>query len=161
NPLRIGWIATPGHRAETIADACAITIALIAMIVAGRSAVPRARLDGTLAFVVGAAAGFMFFAGTIGLALVDPTAIGWLLQGDWAQHYSGWAMFRHAPWHWPPGRMREIWYPVGTSIVYTDSLPLFALAMKPFSAWLPEPFQYIGAWLMTSFTLQGGFGALL
>src|SRR4029078_6273067 len=75
--------------------------------------------------------------------------------------YSGWAMFRHTPWAWPPGALPEIWYPVGTSIVYTDSLTLLALALKPLSHWLPEPFQFIGIWLLINCMLQGALGALL
>ncbi len=113
------------------------------------------------AFAIGALCGLMFFTAVLGTALVDPTAVGWLLRDDLAQHYSGWAMFRVAPWHWPPGAMPELWYPVGTSIAYTDSLPLLALLLKPLSPWLPEPFQYIGFWMMANFILQGGFGALL
>ncbi len=158
--VRLGAVS-PADGAAGIADVAAIGVALLVLLVLGRLAVRRERLDGALAFAIGASVGVLFFAGTLGLALADPTAIGWLFTGDWAQHYSGWAMFRHAPWHWPPGRMREIWYPVGTSVVYTDSLPLLALALKPFSAWLPEPFQYIGPWLMLSFTLQGAFAAVL
>ncbi len=52
-------------------------------------------------------------------------------------------------------------YPYGmelsSSIVFTDSVPLFALALKPFAQWLPYPFQYLGAWLLTCFLLQSLF----
>jgi hypothetical protein len=143
------------------ADAVLVVLAAIALATLGAVAFRRGRTGDGLAFAIGLACGAMFFARTLGSALAEPTSIGWLLHEDWAQHYSGWAMFRHAPWHWPPGLMPEIWYPIGTSIVYTDSLPLLALALKPFSAWLPEPFQYIGFWLATSCALQGGFAALL
>lgn len=119
------------------------------------------RATNTLAFALGAICGCLFFARDLGFALTDPTAIGWLLSGDWGQHYSGWAMFRHTPWTWPLGSMPEVFYPVGTSIVYTDSLPLLALPLKFFSHWLPEPFQYIGIWLLMNCVLQGGFAALL
>jgi hypothetical protein len=127
----------------------------------GGLAFRRQRTSDRLAFSIGATVGLMFFARTLGFALVNPTSIAWLMDSDWAQHYSGWAMFRHTPWSWPPGAMPEIWYPIGTSIVYTDSLPLLAFALKPLSPLLPEPFQYIGIWLLTSFVLQGAFGALL
>jgi hypothetical protein len=147
--------------APATVDIVAIAVAAIALLACGTIAARRGRANGAVAFAIGASIGFLFFARTLGLALVDPSAIAWLLMQDLGQHYSGWAMFRHTPWHWPPGAMPEVWYPVGTSIVYTDSLPLLALALKPFSAWLPEPFQYIGLWLLASFTLQGAFGALL
>jgi hypothetical protein len=112
-------------------------------------------------FLVGSVCGCLFFVRTLGTALLDPSNIAWLMNGDWAQHYSGWAMFRELPWTWPPGALPALWYPVGTSIVYTDSLPLLALPLKLFDAWLPQPFQYIGLWLALSCILQGAFGALL
>jgi hypothetical protein len=147
--------------APATADFIAIAIAALALLACGVLAARRGSADGALAIAIGASAGFLFFVQTLGLALADPVAIDWLLSQDLGQHYSGWAMFRHTPWHWPPGAMPEVWYPVGTSIVYTDSLPLLALLLKPFSPWLPEPFQYIGLWLLASCTLQGAFGALL
>ncbi len=142
-------------------DAIAVFVAALVLIALGWTASRRGGAQGLLAFGIGAAVGFLFYARTLGLALADPTAIGWLLRRDWAQHYSGWAMFRQAPWHWPLGALPEVWYPVGTSIVYTDSLPLLAFLFKPLSTWLPEPFQYIGLWFLLNFTLQGAFGALL
>ena len=112
-------------------------------------------------FALGALAGIAFFFRSFGFALLDPTHIDWLLNGDWGQHYSGWEVFRSAPWSWPPGTVPALLYPVGSSIVYTDSLPLLALLLKPFDALLPHPFQYIGLWLLVSCMLQGAFGALL
>ena len=161
--VRVVFVVSASAQASTsvTADFVAIAAATLVLVALGRIAARSDGAQGLLAFGIGAAVGFLFFARTLGLALADPTAIDWLMLQDWAQHYSGWAMFRHTPWQWPPGSMPEIWYPVGTSIVYTDSLPLLALALKPLSAWLPEPFQYIGLWLLASFTLQGAFGALL
>ena len=112
-------------------------------------------------FALGAVAGLQFFVAVLGLQRIDPQQIGWLLQGDWAQHYAGWVSFRNDGWHWPLGAMPNLLYPVGSSIVYTDSLPLLALPLKLSAAALPADFQYIGAWIGLSFVLQGGFGALL
>lgn len=142
-------------------DRLVVASSALLLVGLGLAALRRGTAGNVLAFAIGAACGLMFFARTLGFALADPAAIGWLLNADWAQHYSGWAMFRHAPWSWPPGLLPEVWYPVGTSIVYTDSLPLLAFLFKPFAAWLPEPFQYIGIWLLLNCVLQGGFGALL
>ncbi|MBO9663265.1 DUF6311 domain-containing protein [Dokdonella sp.] len=138
-----------------------VLIAALALLGFGTKSLQRRDVGTALAFAMGATCGLLFFARTLGSALVDPTATGWLLGGDLAQHYSGWAVFRHAPWHWPPGLLPEVWYPVGTSIAYTDSLPLLALLLKPLSPWLPEPFQYIGLWLMLNCVLQGATAALL
>lgn len=110
---------------------------------------------------IGGLCGAMFFFTWIGLDLLDPTHIQWLLRSDWAEHYSAWAMYRTAPWTWPLGRIQTLWYPVGTTIVYTDVLPLLAFVFKPFAAVLPASFQYIGLWLLVSCLLQGIFAALL
>src|SRR5579859_7185845 len=113
------------------------------------------------AFALGALAGLQYFSAVLGLQRIDPQAIGWLLNGDWAQHYAGWTTFRNDGWHWPLGAMPDLLYPVGSSIVYTDSLPLLALPLKLVAPLLPASFQYIGFWMALNFTLQGAFGALL
>lgn len=118
-------------------------------------------VDKRSAMCIGALCGCLCFFTWIGFELLNPTNIHWLLFGDWAQHYSAWAMYRAAPWDWPPGRIQTLWYPVGSAIVHTDALPLLAFAFKPFGSLLPANFQYIGLWLLTSCVLQGLFAALL
>ena len=83
------------------------------------------------------------------------------MKGDWVPHYFGWHYFRHEPWHWPPGAVHGYYAPLGTSIGLTDSIPLVGYALKPFAAWLPTPFQYLGPFLLASFALQGALGARL
>lgn len=51
--------------------------------------------------------------------------------------------------------------PSGTSIGYTDSIPLVAIPLKIVAGWLPLPMQYLGAWLVACFALQGLFGVFL
>jgi hypothetical protein len=96
-----------------------------------------------------------------GPRLIDPREIGWVMRGDWQTHFLGWHFFRNEPWHWPPGLITGMLEPVGTSLGYTDSIPLAAFVMKPFAEWLPNPFQYLGLWLLVCFALQAFFGALL
>ncbi len=108
----------------------------------------------------GALTGAAFIAWMAG-ALLDPTGIEWLMKGDWVEHYFGWFYFRSEPWQWPPGTIRGYYAPLGTSIGLTDAIPLAAYLFKPFAAWLPQPFQYIGLWWLLCFTLQGAFGAQL
>jgi hypothetical protein len=110
----------------------------------------------------GAAIGAGFFLWIAGLRLIDPREIGWLMRRlDWQIHFLAWHVFSHEPWQWPPGRIISVFYPVGTSIAYTDSVPLAALLLKPWSRLLPDPFQYLGGWLLLCFALQGAAGALL
>jgi hypothetical protein len=109
----------------------------------------------------GATFGAAFFAWIAGSRILDPTEIDWLMKGDWVPHHFGWQFFRIEPWHWPPGSIRSYYAPLGTSIGLTDSIPLAAYVLKPFGRWLPAAFQYLGPWLLLSFTLQGALGARL
>ena len=111
--------------------------------------------------VLGALIGASFFLWIAGTRALDPGEIGWLMRYDWPIHFFGWHFFRSEPWHVPPGLLNSYYTPIGTAIGFTDSIPLVAFALKPFSAWLPATFQYIGPWLCLCFTLQGAFGAWL
>lgn len=141
-------------------DGIVCTIAATLIYGIGRRYISR-DVSRRAAMLLGALCGVFFFARDLGCALLDPQAIGWLLAGDWAQHYSGWELFCDTPWTWPPGKMPELLYPVGSSIVYTDSLPLFAIPLKAISGLLPRPFQYIGPWMLLNCILQGLFAAML
>ncbi len=110
---------------------------------------------------LGALIGASFFLWIAGTRALDPGEIGWLMRYDWPIHFFGWHFFRREPWHFPPGLLDTYYAPIGTAIGFTDSIPLVAFALKPFSAWLPATFQYIGPWLCLCFTLQGAFGAWL
>lgn len=112
--------------------------------------------------LVASALGALFFVWIVGLRLISPTEYEWVMKLDWRIHFLGWHLFRGEPWHWPPGYLESYYHaPYGTSIGYTDSIPLAAFALKPFEAWLPMPFQYLGIWLLACFGLQGVFGVLL
>jgi hypothetical protein len=89
--------------------------------------------------------------------IVDTADIRWLMDSDPAQHFLGWHFFRNEPWQWPPGAAHRFGEAMGNSIVYTDSIPLVALALKPLSAWLPARFQYAGWWMVACYALAAGF----
>jgi hypothetical protein len=111
--------------------------------------------------VGGAACGAAFLVWMAGWALLDPTRIEWLMKLDWVPHYFGWHYFRTEPWHWPPGRITGYYAPLGSSIGLTDAIPLAAYLLKPLAWLLPAHVQYIGAWWLLCFTLQGALGARL
>lgn len=91
-----------------------------------------------------------------GVKVLNPTYIDWLLAGeDLTQHYLGWTAYRASCWHFPIGMVDTLAYPYQTSIIFTDSIPLFAVFFKLLSPMLPETFQYFGFWGITSFILQG------
>jgi len=108
-----------------------------------------------------AAVGFLSYLRIGGWHTLNPTAIDWILDGDWRQHWLGWLFFRREPWTFPLGTLHSLPWPVGTSIGFTDSNPLVSLLLKPFSPWLPAEFQFVGPWLALCFVLQGYMGARL
>jgi hypothetical protein len=111
--------------------------------------------------LLGGVLGAILFLATLGPAVVRPTNLGWLMRHDTQTYLLAWHHFRREPWQWPPGRIVGVGYPVSTSIGNTDAIPLVAFPLKPLHALLPDPFQYLGAWLLACFILQGIFGALL
>jgi hypothetical protein len=111
--------------------------------------------------IAGGIAGGSFFWWIAGTRIIDPTQFEWLMKLDWRINFLGWHLFRNDPWRLPPGIVEGYLAGEGTTVGFTDSVPLAALLLKPFDAWLPTPFQYFGLWLLLCFVLQGVFGALL
>ncbi len=95
-------------------------------------------------------------------AVVDPYNTDWVNNGggDYLQHYLGWRFFREAPWSRQFHFMRNLNYPVGTSVIVTDSNPLFCLIFKGLSPLISDDFQFNGIWLVFSYTLLGLFACL-
>ena len=105
--------------------------------------------------------GSTVFVTTMGIDCLDPTEWGWLMHGDFGSHFLGADAFRREPWGWPLGQIRNINFPAGASVVYTDSLPLLALPLKLLHSYLPDPFQSVGIWFLLCWMLQAAFGYLL
>lgn len=101
------------------------------------------------------------FVSIFGHQILDPTFINWTLKGDAGIHFLGWHFFRSEPWTFPLGTIKSYMYPQGTSLVFTDSIPLVAIPLKLFSSILPKPFQYHGLWLLLNYMLHGYVGAKL
>ena len=95
-----------------------------------------------------------------GIKILNPVYTDWLLTGgDPSQHYLGWEFFRRSNWFFPLGMTDQLAYPLETSVIYTDSIPIFAILFKFFRNILPEQFQYFGIWGLLCFTLQGYYAA--
>jgi hypothetical protein len=106
--------------------------------------------------------GVVAFWTVVGWRALDPTNLAWLMQVDDSRsQYLSWAFFRHAPWTFPLGLNPRFGLELGSSVLYTDSIPLLALTLKPLSAVLQEPFQYFGIWLLACFILQTFFAWVL
>jgi Family of unknown function (DUF6311) len=102
--------------------------------------------------------GFAAFLFITGGKILLPTYTDWLMEGDPATHFLGWQFFRYSPlWQWPIGANPSYGMDIGSSIVFTDSIPLLAFIFKPLSALLPDAFQYSGLWILICFSLQSYF----
>jgi len=110
---------------------------------------------------VAALLGFTWFLQIGGGPTLNPWHAELIMSGDWMQHWFGWLMFRREPWTFPLGTISGLPYPVGSNVGYTDSNPLVAILLKPFSGVLPTEFQFIGLWLAFCFAMQGYLGAAL
>lgn len=94
--------------------------------------------------------------------LLDPSYFRWLLWlPDPATQFLGWHFFRLENWHLPPGAATNYGMDMGSSIVFTDSIPLAALLFKLARAALPDNFQYFGWWMLACYVLQASFAWLL
>jgi hypothetical protein len=102
--------------------------------------------------------GFLAFLFVTGGKILWPTYADWLMESDPATHWLGWQFFRHSPFlQWPIGANPNYGMDIGSSVVFSDSIPLLAFIFKPLSALLPDVFQYIGLWVLICFLLQSFF----
>lgn len=112
------------------------------------------------AVIFSAILGGILFLCIYGVHVLNPGYDDWLiLGGDRAQHYLGWISYRNAPWSFPLGMTQNLVYPYPVSIIFTDSIPLFAMLFKLLSPLLPPVFQYFGLWGLLCFVLNGAVSA--
>jgi hypothetical protein len=106
--------------------------------------------------------GIAAFIAVVGLGILNPRNISWLLADfDMTLEYLGWAFYRYGPWTFPIGLNPNFGLDISSSIIYSNSMPLFAMAFKPLSALLGEPFQFWGLWILLCFVLQAWMAWLL
>jgi hypothetical protein len=108
------------------------------------------------------AANVALFVGLTSGRILWPGHVSWLMWGDSATHYLGWEFFRRGPLTvWPPGASPLFGVGYSSSVVYADAIPLLALPMKFVLAFTDVRVQYLGAWLLACFVLQGVFAVKL
>jgi len=84
--------------------------------------------------------GVVVFVALGGGSILNPEKTGWLMGGDPATQFIGWHFFRHSPvLQVPLGANPNYGMEIGSSVVFSDSLPLLALLFKPFSSLLRHP----------------------
>jgi len=109
--------------------------------------------------LIGAFLAAYLFLIALGVETLNPTNVDWLLADDPGTHYLGAQTYLREPWAFPLTKVRHFMYPIGTTLVQTDSIPAVGLAFKILSSiWpLPFPFQYFGLWLLSCYMLLGFF----
>ncbi len=74
---------------------------------------------------------------------------------DRAQALIGWRYFARDGWHFPIFHVPALSYPEGTTIIYTDSIPLLALVFKLLFKLTGFDVNYFGVWMVACYVLQG------
>ena len=116
----------------------------------------RIRTSSVFLYVIVSLLMLVIFFLIYGVYVLNPFYVDWLMSGgDLSQHYLGWRGYRISEWIFPIGNTNSMAYPVETSVIFTDSIPIFAVLFKLLSPVLPENFQYFGWGGAACYVLQG------
>ena len=117
------------------------------------------RIPAGLLFALSALIGAVCFLGVYGIKVLDHTNVGWLFDNDHdlRQHFIAWCRYRSDPWTFPFGLIESLSYPNSMSVIYTDSIPIFAVLFKIIGPLLPQTFQYFGLFGIISFMLTDSY----
>ena len=91
----------------------------------------------------------------LGFEYLDPTNTSWLFWGDLPTLQTGWNFFRIDEWRFPIFSNPNLGIYLNNNLIYSDSIPLFALFFKIFNFLLPDNFQYFSLWFLLCLYLQG------
>ena len=90
----------------------------------------------------------------LGLEFIGPLNQDWLSSGDLSMYQIGWKYFRNDIWRFPLGLNPNFGIYAGGSIVFSDTIPIFAIFFKIFDSYLPSAFQYFSIWILLCIYLQ-------
>ena len=96
----------------------------------------------------------IFWIYLLGINYISPLNIEWLNSGDLSTYQLGWQYFREDIWRFPLGINPNYGIYSDSNIIYSDSVPLFAIIFKIFDLFLPSKFQYFSFWVLTCIYLQ-------
>ncbi len=100
-----------------------------------------------IALVSSLAFGAIWFASLFPSSILDPTYVGWMIEGDWFMGLFGWLFARNAPWSVPFAQAPDLLYPSGSSAALTDAIPLATTIAKVFSPFFGLEYQFFGLWM--------------
>ena len=114
------------------------------------------RIKGKADYIASVCLSVILFYAMYGFKVLNPLYIDWILAGgDPTQHYLGWALYRYAPFRIRIGLLNTAAYPYDTSIIFTDSIPLFAIPCKFIGIFTDRQFQYFGIWGLACLVVMG------
>jgi hypothetical protein len=115
-----------------------------------------------LRLALGGAAGLVFGLSILPWGFITGDGIFWQSQvSDRGAALIGYWYFVADAWRWPLYAVRSLNLPDGTSVIFTDSVPLIALAMKGLHTFGMPPWNFFGAWLLCCYALNGSAMALV
>ena len=103
---------------------------------------------------------FLFFVSIalffylLGLEFINPVNQDWLHSGDLSIYQLGWKYFSEDIWRFPLGLNPNFGIYAGGGIVFSDSIPIFAIFFKTINNYLPQNFQYFSIWILLCIYLQ-------
>ena len=98
---------------------------------------------------------FLCLAALVGIENISPLSTKWLHQGnDSTLPQLSWHFFKNDIWRFPLGSNPNYGIELGSSIIFSDSIPVLALFFKLFKSFIPENFQYISFWYLICFYFQ-------
>ncbi|GHU39228.1 hypothetical protein FACS1894190_02920 [Spirochaetia bacterium] len=114
-------------------------------------------------FLICGLLGVLFFILNYGTAVINPFYVDWINEAwyDLPQGYLTWDFFRVSPWHFPIGLTDNLTYPLKSSVVFGDTVPILALIFKLFLHGANFQFQYFGLHYLISYFLQGALSGLI
>jgi uncharacterized protein DUF6311 len=86
-----------------------------------------------------------WFAGADGFAVFEDQ---WL-------HIASLRYFIWDDWHWPVALASRMGRPPGTTLVFTDAIPLYGLVLRAARRAISPEFNFLGVWLALCYALQG------
>ena len=78
----------------------------------------------------------------------------WFNSGDISTYQLGWKYFREDIWRFPIGLNPNYGIYLNGSVIFSDSIPFFAIFFKIFKNILPTNFQYFSIWIFVCLYLQ-------
>lgn len=122
------------------------------------------RIQTWMLFLMAAIVGSFCFLLLYGTTPLHVSNDHWIMaaidEDDIVQHYAGWTMFRAGDWSYPLGMIKDMAKGTGTTLTYTDSIPIVAILFKLLfdAVGYQGVFQYFGLFTLLCFVLQA-FGA--